>query len=190
LAAWIKTDQPGVQAGPAAWQGSGLIWSDVVGNVSDFVLAVLGKKLEFATGPTNVNTISNSDVVTGQWVHVAVTRVASSGQVTLYINGRVDITETQANTGSLNANSMIIIGANTIDGRYYAGLIDEVRMYSRVLSGAEIAYLADTSPGDGQLYVPAPSADLYSAEAAGSRKINLRDYAVLANSWLEEKLWP
>jgi hypothetical protein len=190
IAAWIKTNQPGAQAGPAAWQGSGLIWSDVVGNVSDFVLAVLGKKLEFATGPTNVNTISNSDVVTGQWVHVAVTRVANSGQVTLYINGRTDVTETQANTGSLNANSMIIIGANTIDGRYYAGLIDEVRMYSRVLSGAEIAYLADTSPGDGQLYIPAPSADWYFAEAAGSRRINLRDYAVLANSWLEEKLWP
>jgi hypothetical protein len=69
--------------------------------------------------------------------------------------------------------------------------MDDARVYNRALSQAEVAYLADTSPGDGQLYIPVTSpAELYSGEAAGSRKVNFKDFAVLSTTWLEEKLWP
>jgi hypothetical protein len=69
--------------------------------------------------------------------------------------------------------------------------VDDVRIYNKALSAAEAAYLADESPGDGKLYIPVPSvAEIYSGESQGSRKIDLKDFAVLGNGWLEEKFWP
>ncbi|MGD8499429.1 MAG: hypothetical protein PVJ86_02210 [Phycisphaerales bacterium] len=73
----------------------------------------------------------------------------------------------------------------------WRGWISEVRLYSRALSQAEIAYLADTSPGDGELHVPVPSAaELYEAEPQGSRSVDLKDFAVLADVRLEQQPWP
>jgi hypothetical protein len=42
------------------------------------------------------------------------------------------------------------------------GYLDEARIYNRVLEANEIAYLADTTPEDGLLWIPIPSlAELY-----------------------------
>jgi hypothetical protein len=73
----------------------------------------------------------------------------------------------------------------------FTGALDEVHIFNRALSAAEIAYLADETPGDGKLYFTVQSvAELYSGEPQGSRKINLKDFAALANAWLEKTLWP
>jgi hypothetical protein len=73
----------------------------------------------------------------------------------------------------------------------FNGLLDEARIYDRALSPAEIAYLADTTPDDGQLHVPVPSpSELYDGEPEGSRSIDLKDFAMLAIRWLEEQPWP
>jgi len=61
----------------------------------------------------------------------------------------------------------------------FPGRIDEVRIFNRALSEAEIAWLAGhTSP----LSIPA---DLYQDDV-----IDFKDLAVLADSWLDELLWP
>jgi hypothetical protein len=47
------------------------------------------------------------------------------------------------------------------------------------------------TPDDGQLHFPVPSAaELYEAELEGSRSVDLKDFAVLADVWLEQQLWP
>ena len=58
------------------------------------------------------------------------------------------------------------------------------------LSKEEIAYLG--TDGAVTLYVPLVSpAELYSEEPEESRKVNFRDYSILADSWLEDPvLWP
>jgi hypothetical protein len=190
LMTWIKTDTPGAQAGTRAYQGSGLIWSDVGGGGYDFILAVLGTKLTFATGPNDVDTTSSGNVVfsPAQWVHVAVVRTRSSGRTELYINGMLDTAVVSNNTSSLTANPQIKIGANTIDERYYRGLIDEVRIYSRALSQGEVAYLAGkTSPFTQPLssLLTNPAVNLYN-----DGRIDIRDYAVFASKWLETLLFP
>jgi len=77
------------------------------------------------------------------------------------------------------------------NGPYLEGDLDEVRIYDRALSPAEIAYLADDTPGDGELYVPVPSmANLTDEEPLLSRSVNFKDFAVLADRWLNEQLWP
>ncbi|MFZ0034100.1 MAG: LamG-like jellyroll fold domain-containing protein [Sedimentisphaerales bacterium] len=190
LVAWMKTSTNGAAAdtGDRAYQGSGLIWSDVRGDANDFILSVLGKKLAFATRLSAEDTISNGDVVTGKWVHVAAVRTRSSGVVKLFINGKLDRVAIHSDTGTVNANPKIEIGANIIDRHYYKGLIDDVRFYSRALSDGEVAYLAGLRNAFTQTSLNTalvPNANLYDDGI-----VNLKDFAVLANNWLEEKLWP
>jgi hypothetical protein len=139
LMVWLRADTPAPD-GTTARAGSGLLWSDHAGGGDHFDMAVLGRKLAFETGPGgNPNTISGRDIVTGEWVHAAVTRSAA-GQVQLYIDGGLDTTGDQSAVGARNpgANPRIEIGANTLDGRYFQGLLDEVRVYNRVLTPEEI----------------------------------------------------
>ncbi len=141
LMAWIRADTPGAE-GTAARQGSGLLWSDHAGGGDHFTVAVLGRKLAFETGPGgNPNTISKRDVVTGEWVHVAVTRAESTKVVEIFVDGGMDATGTHTGDTNVGSNPLIEIGANTLDGRYFRGAIDEVRAYNRVLSQSDVAAL-------------------------------------------------
>ena len=128
------------------------------------------------------------------WHHVAVTIDADGDTITLYL----DVVVVAQNTEATLSPSDLGVTTNNWLGRsqyagdaFYRGLIDDFRIYSRALTQAEIAYMADGTPGDGQFHVPVPSpAELYEAETEGSRTVNFMDFAVLAGSWLDELLWP
>jgi hypothetical protein len=83
------------------------------------------------------------------------------------------------------------MGKREDNDNYFPGSVDDVRIYNHVLSDAEIAGLVDNTPGDGQLYVRISSpANIYDDEPEGSRSVNFKDYAILADMWLDEQLWP
>ncbi|MHC4494311.1 MAG: LamG domain-containing protein [Planctomycetota bacterium] len=138
LAAWIKTDTPGLSLGNQGYQGSGLIWSDIGGVANDFILAVLGTKLSFFCGNPDTSVNSDRDVVTGEWVHVAGTRSAQDRKIAIYIDGEHEKTIDHANSNPLNAIETIAIGGNVLDSRYYTGLIDDVRIFDHALSPVEV----------------------------------------------------
>jgi hypothetical protein len=69
--------------------------------------------------------------------------------------------------------------------------LDDIRIYDRALPQAEIANLAGV-PAGGTLFQPLQgllsvneNIDLHDDE-----KVNFTDFAVLADSWLNELLWP
>jgi concanavalin A-like lectin/glucanase superfamily protein/Big-like domain-containing protein/PASTA domain-containing protein len=75
----------------------------------------------------------------GVWTHVAVTYDGTS--IRLYVNGQ--LRSTQGASGGIAASTAPLrIGGNTVFSvpgtEYFAGLIDEVRIYNRALSAAEI----------------------------------------------------
>jgi len=79
-----------------------------------------------------------------QWYHVAGIYQAD-GPERFYINGQLDheqelVTALQANASPVNIGAYI--WSPTGYQMYFAGLIDEVRAYSRVLSEPEVRYLA------------------------------------------------
>jgi hypothetical protein len=94
------------------------------------------------TGPAGYLTISGDKSVTSTgalplnaWTHIAFTYDGAT--MRLYVNG-VQV-KSRAQTGSTAVSSgMLRIGGNTVWGEYFAGLIDEVRLYNRALSAAEI----------------------------------------------------
>ncbi len=89
------------------------------------------------------------------WTHLAATY--TSGSLRIYVNGV--LAATQAGTGSITSSTLPLrIGGNTIWGEYFAGRIDEVKLYNRALSVTEIA--ADMAGGTtpGHVTISAPTA--------------------------------
>jgi hypothetical protein len=74
----------------------------------------------------------------------------------------------------LDTNDLVQMGRRADQTANFQGLIDEVRIYSRALSLAEIEYLAGK-----------PMIDINNDGA-----VDFRDYTILADMWLEEILWP
>ena len=84
-------------------------------------------------------TTTGTAIATGAWYHIAI--VYASGSQVIYINGVARGTDTF--TGSLaNNTDPLQIGADQYPlqpQRVFDGRIDEVRVYNRALSAAEIA---------------------------------------------------
>ncbi|MEM7282442.1 MAG: LamG-like jellyroll fold domain-containing protein, partial [Pseudomonadota bacterium] len=137
--AWVRTSASS-STGTNAWEGDGLIWSDVSGTANDFMLSVLNNRLSFLDGDTGQTTTGNTVLNDGVWHHVAVTRQAG-GNVSLYVDGALDATGS-AGTALLTANPNIAFCGNLVDNRYYDGLMDDVRQYDRALTVTEIIQLA------------------------------------------------
>lgn len=141
IEAWIKTTTT-AKDGAHYWNGAGLFWADVVGGGDDFGAAILGSRVAFGTGKADgseVNLIGNVTVNSGNWTHVAVTRQKSAELLQIFVNGVTDRTLTDASqTRSLTASPSLQIGGNSHDGRYYRGVIDEVRVWNVVRTAAQL----------------------------------------------------
>ena len=117
----------------------------------------------------------------GRWNHWAFTKDADRGIMQIFLNG----TLYDSRTGASSPVSEIIsfeIGSGWYGG--YDGLIDDFRIYNYVLSQREIAYIATNGTGVFDQLL------LWPADLNIDGQINFKDFAVLANSWLDERLWP
>lgn len=130
-----------------------------------------------AIGTTRVNV--NDD----QWHHVA--GVYDGSKVYLYIDGVLDSFEDAS--GIIDDSTYeVYIGENAENSdREWEGVIDEVRIYHEALPHAEIVDLA----GESVIYQPVLSlANIYDEEAQYSKSVNFKDYAKMANNWLQLNL--
>jgi len=123
-----------------------------------------------------------------EWVHVAGTYDGNS--VRCYINGELAAVNHDANEIvilSQDTNDLAIGSMSDDDRAPFKGTIDDVRVYNYGLSEEEIGYIA----ADGEnIFTVHSVANLYNDEDLGKRAVNFRDFAVLADGWLEKKLWP
>jgi tetratricopeptide (TPR) repeat protein len=81
-----------------------------------------------------------TEVSAGQWHHVAA--VYDGSVMRIYVDGKLDVTKPWA--GGINKNDFdVLIGENAQQkGRFFDGLIDDVRIYNYALPENEIASLA------------------------------------------------
>ena len=87
------------------------------------------------TGGSDVSALGTSALPVSAWTHLAVT--FDGGTLRLYVNG-VQV-GTQAVSGTLRTSAdALTIGGNTVWAEWFAGLIDEVRIYNRALTQGEI----------------------------------------------------
>jgi hypothetical protein len=106
-----------------------------------------------------VNTGSNSTAagttapLLNAWTHLAVTYDGTN--VRLYTNGTLT-TATPASGTIVNSADPLRIGGDLTWGEWFAGRIDDVRIYSRALSAAEIQTDLNTPIGGGTVPPPPP----------------------------------
>jgi len=126
----------------------------------------------------------------GAWNHLAGTYDGDT--VKCYINGELAATNNDVNIGAIvflsqNTADLAIGNRSDSKNRPFEGLIDDVRVYDRALSAAEIAYIATDETG---IFTVQSAANIYNLETLGDRIVNLKDYAKLADNWLKRRLWP
>ena len=80
-----------------------------------------------ATGPTAI--------ALNTWTHLAASYDGAAFR--LYVNGS-QVTSRAVSGSVATSTSPLRLGGNTIWGEYFAGVIDEVRIYNRALSAAEV----------------------------------------------------
>jgi hypothetical protein len=126
------------------------------------------------------------------WHHVAA--VGDGTTVKVYVDGEIVAsggTAVSADYGT-STYGFSIGGSGVWDstGNWFEGQLDEVRVYSRALSQAEIGSLAGKTAVYSQplqwLLEPQDS----GIDMNSDGRISLKDYAKLAQGWLEELLWP
>ena len=89
--------------------------------------AVLGGTARSVNGP--------SAITTGVWTHLAASYDGSTYR--LFVNGTQ--VATTATSGNIAVTTGVLrLGGNNVDGEFYSGKIDEVRVYNRALTQAEI----------------------------------------------------
>ncbi|MFZ2655276.1 MAG: PKD domain-containing protein [Victivallales bacterium] len=102
----------------------------------DSKLPVIGARTdsEYQVATGTVQLMAN------RWTHLAGTYDGQN--IRLYVDG--ELVATEAQSGSIPVSGgPLRIGGNALLGEYFGGLMDEVRVYSRVLSAEEIADVAD-----------------------------------------------
>ncbi len=129
--AWVKFNQLPSAAGHimeiAARSGGG----------TDLDLQIeTDNRFKFFIGPGTV-AVSNTVAEAGRWYHIAGTYEASS-YVKIYVDGVLEKTTSTSIIRNTNNNDFCIGQSGYWPGRFLNGTLDEVKIYSRALTDAEV----------------------------------------------------
>lgn len=141
---WVNTTYVG-NGTNQWWNGAGLVDSDIPFANDDFGVSLGQGKVLFGTGKPDV-TIRSGVIADGLWHHVAATRKRSTGALNLYVDGALVASGT-GGTQSLSAATSLRIGSLQTGGPYFRGKLDEVTLYGRDLSAAEVATIHQAGAG-------------------------------------------
>jgi len=172
VAAWIKTTASGMVATKMGFVGGANPdgWGMSV-SANGTVGAVLHKS---GVGTVNIFAGDGTVVNDGQWHHIAVVFNRGANMIR-YVDGAPSGSQNSLaflSGQSLDNTMQIRIGARDQPGDevFFNGLIDDVRIYARALSGSEIAAFAGVSPPPPPAWsAPVTLVDAYGRIALGNR---------------------
>jgi hypothetical protein len=194
--AWIKSNVVGTDAGVIIFtnpDGTDQrdIRYDLAGSVGGGANVI---KYGVATEEGSHENESAANVQTTEWQHVMVTW--KSGEAAkLYINGVLDTPTAVGDIigGTTTGYTAVIVGRGGKDtAGSWNGLVDDVRIYEVALTAQQVQTVMNG--GDIPVvdtYVPLTSpANISDDEPANSKKVNFKDFAILADEWLQQLVWP
>jgi hypothetical protein len=175
ISAWIKSSGADDQWASVVTKGVNA-WRLIRNSSSDAISFHFN-----AAGGGEYQANGSTSVFDGQWHHLM--GVYDGNSVYLYVDGDLDTTTP---AGAVNtSNDPVYIGSrvNNTSNRNWIGNIDEVRIYNRALSEAELLWLAESGP---IIDIPNPR----ETDLVLDGKIDLKDLDVLSLQWLENSSWP
>src|SRR5512134_1849418 len=131
LEAWVfPTSLTGTRTVIAKERSGGFVYALFASNGASLPAAAI------RIGTTTVSVTGPASLPLNAWSHLAATYSGSA--LILYVNGAQ--VASQAATGSITVTTLALrIGGNTrVTGQYYAGRIDEVRIYNQALTAGQI----------------------------------------------------
>jgi hypothetical protein len=167
-------------------------------NGQDFGLALRTESDEmlYVESPSMYNT--------GTWYHIAATYDSSTAEAKLYVDGSdvgVDVDGSASGavvwvsptTGNYPERFAIGVWLDPGYELWVDGTIDEVRYYNTALSHGQVGSLAgETAPYNQPIHMlltpPEPGINIYDGDPLPV--VDLKDFAALAEIWLDEQLWP
>ena len=105
-----------------------------------FILRVENNRLQACIRTDGTHYLSSAtELAPETWYHVALTY--GNGQQTIYINGAADATASLTGALYVSATTVSTIGASPNGNSPLYGMVDELRIYNRVLGESEISQL-------------------------------------------------
>jgi hypothetical protein len=144
---WVKTTDYGGWPGAQWWAGKGLVDGEVGGGGADWGTALVDGKFVLGVGAAGGDTTlaSSVNINDGTWHHVAATRDNITGALAVYVDGVLRGSGTGP-AGSRTFPPGLRIGCLQTGNNFLNGMIDDVRLYDRILTGGEIAAFVNTMP--------------------------------------------
>lgn len=147
VSAWIKTTATTNEKPIIAWGANSST------NKWTFLVNTAGRLRLEATGGWVVGTRLLND---GQWHHVAATfandGTPTSLDIKLYVDGTPETLSTSQSVAINTTTSGPVKIGSDVQSRFWKGQIDEVRIYNRALSSAEVLALAQPADTTGQAW--------------------------------------
>jgi len=84
---------------------------------------------------------SNAAVSIGGWEYWTMSYNSADGTTKLYINGVLDKNYASGNVGNMSSTAPLYFGYSQTWNGYLNGLLDEIRIYNRALTDAEVLQL-------------------------------------------------
>jgi concanavalin A-like lectin/glucanase superfamily protein/fibronectin type III domain protein len=128
----------------------------------------------------NATARSSSALPVSSWTHLAQTYDGAA--VRLYVNGAL-AASTPATGSLLNSTDPLRIGGDQTWGEWFAGRIDEVRIYSRALSQGEIQADMNTSIGGGSPPPPPPPGDTQAPTTPSGLTVTAKTQTSVTLAW-------
>jgi large repetitive protein len=165
LEAWVKPASP-----TTGWRT--VVFKETSGGLSYDLTAYNNggpPAVGINTGGGDIATLGTAPLAVNVWSHLAATY--DGGTLKLYVNGV--LASSKAVTGALvSSTGPLRIGGNAIWGEYFSGLVDDVRIYDRALTAAEIAADQSTPVSNPPMDTTAPTV-VTKAPAAGATGVAL-----------------
>jgi arylsulfatase A-like enzyme len=185
LAAWVRTTNSGGNLPIIAWG------PNTTGNKWTFLMNTAGQIRLEVTGGYIVGTRTVND---GQWHHVACTFTNDGSpnvtDVKLFVDGTPEaISTSQSTTINTSGTFPVKIGSD-VQSRFWSGALDEVRIFPRALSAAEILALATStnqSAAAWQWRYFGVATDLWQADDDGDGGPRLLEYALGAQPHITDR---
>lgn len=143
LSAWVnlKGYNSSYQSSLIAKRGNGeqdgYIWA-LSGNAAG---NPVGRPSIALSGGANPTMISTKGTPLDSWRHIVVIYDTSAQTAKLYVNNALETSATNFPTSNPNTAVSLVIAKDNTDNYYLNGIVDDVRMYNRVLTAVEIKKL-------------------------------------------------
>jgi hypothetical protein len=116
---------------------------NIVGKATSYFLYCTSGLLSYAMGGASSwsGVTTGIKIPTNEWHHIALTRAANTATAKIYFNGNLLYTGTADGAGSsalTNSANLFNIGARNGGATFFAGSIDEVRLYGSEISEVQI----------------------------------------------------